>query len=176
MKKEEILKLIGQKARKDTINRRDPRFLNAIGFFVAKGFLKTNFPVQPKPNKKLKIDDVMWAGTNVEPRLLEVLPAAVLRLEKHFDYDKNKHEALAKIIQQLKNRQERGDAFLGVPYTRFKVWLDLPLKDGRTVLYNEKRVTKTYRLQSDVIAKLKKLAHDWNCSETEALQRSVVKA
>ena len=176
MNKEQILKLIKEKARRDARNRKDRRFLTAMGFLVAKGFLKTNLQIPLTPNKKLKLQDVIWAGLNVEPRILEVLPAAVLRLDKHFDLDKKKHENLAKIIGQLKKEKEQGDDFFGVPFAKLKVWVDLPLKDGRMISFNERKITKTYRLNLESIRKLKELSQEWHCSETEALQRTIVQA
>ena len=71
----------------------DRRFRESMGFLVAKGFLKTNFPVPLLPNKRLRLEDVLWAGTHVEPRILEVLPAAVLRLEQHRPATRPSHDS-----------------------------------------------------------------------------------
>ncbi len=77
MKKEEILKRIVAKAKVDAKMRKEPRFLKVMGFLVAKGFLDVNYPVPRLPNQRLLLEDAIWAGKNVEPRILEVLPAAL---------------------------------------------------------------------------------------------------
>lgn len=174
MNREALLKKIKEKARQDKKNRRDPRFLNVLGFLVAKGFLQTNIDVRPAPNRHLRIEDALWAGQNVEPRILEVLPAAVLRLEKHFDLDPEKHEKLAQLVAQLRKGQEKGDAFYEIPYDKIKVWTRLPLKDGRMKAVAEKKVTKTFRIKPAALARLKEIAKKMNCTETEALERKLL--
>lgn len=80
-------------------------------FWLQKVFLQTNLEVALTPNKRLRIDDALWAGQNVEPRILEVLPAAVLRLERHFDLNAAKHKELAGVVMQLRKQQKDGDSF-----------------------------------------------------------------
>lgn len=171
MKNDDLLKLIKEKAKINARHRKDKRFIDAMGFLVAKGFLKTNLAIPGTPNKKLKLDDVIWAGKNVEPRILEVLPAAALRLEKHFDLDPVKHAELVKVLQQLKKNQEDGDDFLGVPYKKFKVWVELRLRDGRVKTVSEKKVVKTFRLKPKTLSELEKRAKDWKCTETEVIEK-----
>ena len=62
MKKEALIRKIRRRARQDEGNRQDRRFLDTMGFLVAKGLLKTNMPIDLLPNKRLRIDDVIWAG------------------------------------------------------------------------------------------------------------------
>ena len=95
MKRELILKRIAAAARKDQGLRHDPRYLNTMGFLVAKGFLRMNQPIHLLPNQRLHIEDAIWAGQRLEPRILEVLPAAVSRLPRHFDFDPLRHRELA---------------------------------------------------------------------------------
>lgn len=173
MKQDELLRKIKQKAKQDARHRRDPRFLRVLGFLVAKGFLKTNLNVHPTPNQRVKIADAIWAGRNVEPRILEVLPAAVLRLGKHFDFECLKDRELARVVHQLRDRKETGDGFNGIPYEKIRVWADFPLKDGRVKASNEKKITKTFRLSPQAISQIKELAKKFNCSDTEALERKL---
>ena len=171
MNKETLLRKIKAKAKVDEKNRHDPRFLETMGFLVAKGFLKTNLEVPLLPNKRLHIDNAVWAGLHVEPRILEVLPAAVLRLAKHFDLDPVKHPELAGVVDQLRNRKEKGKVFCGMPYEKIKIWADLPLRDKRMKSMTEKKVIKTFRLDPRALARLKKRAQENNCSETEILEK-----
>ncbi len=166
-----LLKEIRAKAKEDEKKRRDRRFLDTMGFLVAKGFLQTNFDVLWAPNKRVQIDDAIWAGKNVEPRILEVLPAAVLRLGRHFDLDPERHGDLARVVARLRRGEEQGDAFYGMPYDKMKQWVELPLRDRRVKPLTKKKVVKTFRLDPAAVKCLKNLANDKQCTETEALER-----
>lgn len=173
MNKQELIQRIKKQAKRDEKMRQDRRFLDAMGFLVSKGFLRTNLDLALLPNKRLRIDDIIWAGKNVEPRILEVLPAAVLRLRKHFDFDPMIHQELGRIVEQLRRREDKGDAFLGVPYDKVKVWADFPLRDKRVKAVGAKKIVKTFRLNQTAVARLKKKAEAERCTETEILEKMI---
>ncbi len=164
-----LLKKIKAKAKLDERNRCDHRYLKVLGFLVAKGFLRTNKTLPHGANVCIAIDDAIWVGRHVEPRVLEVLPAAVLRLGKHFDLDPAKHQELALVVNQLRRRCPEGNPFCEIPYNKLKSWSDLPLKDGRVKPTSEKRLMKTFRLKPASAAVLRALAKKRNCTETEIL-------
>ena len=169
-----LIRQIKAKAKQEAAWRRDPRFRETMGLLVAKGFLRTNFGVTPMPNKRLRIDDAIWAGKNVEPRILEVLPAAVLRLGRHFDLDPARHKQLTAVLDQLRRRVEKGDPFCGIPYEKFKVWADFPLRDKRVKPVAKKKVVKTFRLEPLAVDGLKKAAAERGCTETEVLESLIL--
>lgn len=175
MNKEALIKEIKRKAKQDAKNRRDRRFLDTMGFLVAKGFLRTNLEIRLMPNKRLSVGDAIWAGRNVEPRILEVLPAAVLRLGKHFDFDPVKHPELARVLEQLRNQKETGPEFYALPYAKIKVWANFPLRDGRMKLLGEKKITKTFRLKPEAVFRLKSIALETGCTETDVLEKRILK-
>ena len=168
-------KKIKEKAKRTREMRRDPRFIDTMGFLVSKGFLWANYALPNVPNKRLSIDDAVWAGKNIEPRILEVLPSAVLRLEKHFDLNPLKHSELFQVVTQLRKGFEDGDSFCGIPYKKLKIWANLKLKDGRVKTTSEKKVTKTFRLTPNAVLALKHLAKSLDCTETEVLERKLLK-
>ncbi|MGK5084251.1 hypothetical protein WDW37_13225 [Bdellovibrionota bacterium FG-1] len=170
MTREALIQEIKKKAKQDAKNRRDPRFIETMGFLVAKGFLRTNLDIPLLPNKRLKLDGAMWAGQNVEPRILEVLPAAVLRLGKHFDLDPLIHMDLARVVDQLRKGEEMGEDFCEIPYEKMKVWADFQLRDKRVKPSSKKKVVKTFRLDPMAIECLKKAAKKKCCSETEIVE------
>jgi len=174
MNKEALIMQIKEKAKQDENKRRDRRFLETMGFLVAKGFLKTNLEVPLLPNKRLRVDDAIWAGLNVEPRILEVLPAAVLRLKSHFDADPVAHKDLVQVVDQLRRREEIGEAFYGMPYAKIKIWADLPLCDTRVKPISKKKVAKTFRLDPFALECLKKAAQKKGCTETDILEKLLV--
>lgn len=174
MKKDELLKKIAAKAKCDARNRSDRRFLETMGFLVAKGLLEANYSLSRQPNRRLLLDDVIWAGQEVEPRILEVLPAAVLRLGAHFDFDPERHPELAAVLEALRKREPEGPDFFDVPFAKLRVWADFPLPDRRVKLISEKKIPRTFRLRPDVIAALKERARAAGCSETELLERKIL--
>lgn len=169
MNRQDAIRQIREKAEQDTEKRRDLRFLETMGFLIAKGFLRTNLEIRPAPNKRLRIEDVIWAGQAVEPRILEVLPAAVLRFGKHFDLDPDKHSELARVIHQLK-KDEDGEPFFGIPFGKIKMWVTFNLPDRRLKPLHEKKIPKTFRLSPTAIRNLQNFALGRNCSETQILE------
>lgn len=74
----EFLKKIRVKAEQNKLNRQDLRFKKTIGILKAKGLLQTNLDIPARTGLKIEVKDALWAGRNVEPRILEVLPAAIV--------------------------------------------------------------------------------------------------
>lgn len=173
MKHKEIVKKIVELAKRDEEYRRDPRYLNSMGLLLAKGFLKTNLPIPLRPNQRLHLEDVIWAGRNIEPRILEVLPAAIVRMPQHFDLDAEKHVRLFQVVTSLKKQEPQGEPLWGIPYDKIKQWMDLPISDRRVKDLNEKRIAKNFRLKPKTIAALRKQSKKLGCSETEVLERAV---
>lgn len=174
MKKDQLLKLIAIEAERDRKNRQDLRYLQTMGFLVAKGFLRTNLSIPKLPNKRVNLADAIWAGKNVEPRILEVLPAAVLRLPRHFSLDREKFPELFLAVEALRKKQEEGPSVWGIPYDKYKIWVNLTLLDKRTKEATEKRVTKTFRFSPAAINTLKGQARLLQCTETEVIERLLV--
>ncbi|MBS1962193.1 MAG: hypothetical protein JST04_08255 [Bdellovibrionales bacterium] len=166
-------------AERNARRRKDPRFFDTMGFLVAKGFLGYNRPILPRPNARLELRDAIWAGTYVEPRILEVLPAAVARLPKNFRIPEKpaRDEAkLVEIAEALREGTETEVCFHEIGPEKYRVWMDLPLKDGRTVPVKERKRAKNFRLRPIVIDRLEALAKAENLSETEVLERIVLEA
>ncbi len=174
MNKKALLQKIKHQAQLDARKRQDPRFKTTMGFLVAKGFLQTNYQVPSLPNIRLKVDDAIWAGVNVEPRILEVLPAAILRLEKHFDLDPVRHRDLATTVHDLREQKDVGQDFLGAPFEKLKRWANLKLKDKRTKKPTDKKVVKTFRLNPAVVDKIRQLATKEKITETAVIERVIL--
>jgi hypothetical protein len=170
MTRKELLDKIRKRAQQDEKNRNDRRFLDTMGLLVAKGLLRTNKPVALYPNKRLRVDDAIWAGQHVEPRILEVLPAAVLRLGRHFDLDADKHADLARTVARLRVREDHGDEFQGIPYAKLKVWAEMPLPDRRVKPAAEKKVAKTFRFHPQTVERLQEMAREKRTTETAILE------
>lgn len=176
MNREDTLKRIREAAGKDKRRRADPRYRMTLGFLVAKGFLDTNDAVARLPNQRLRIEDAIWAGTYVEPRILEVLPAAILRLPRHFDLARGRHPELVTVVERLRRGEKEGPDLWKIPFRKFVHWANLPLRDRRTKLPKEKRIVKTFRLTPASVARLQALCTALGCNATEALETVLLRS
>ena len=169
-----IIEKIKKAAKQDAKNRKDIRFKRTMALLTRKGFLKTNDNFDKFYLRKLNINDVIWAGKNVEPRILEVLPAAVTRLPKFFILnDKKETLALNEVIKNLRNNNEAGADFFEVPYAKIKVWMNIPLNDKRTKPAQAKKKMKSFRLNPIAINKIKKAAIKKGISDAAFLEELV---
>lgn len=177
--KPEMKKRLLELAKIDDENRKDLRFLTTMGFFVAKGLLGYNRPLTQKPNIRLAVQDAIWAGKNVEPRILEVLPAAFLRLEKHFLIGARPN-ADERALLEVRNEFRKGNLelpdFLGIPREKYVQWFDTPLRDRRTRTLSERKRMKAFRLRPTAIERLADLAARKQMSESDFLEELIEKS
>ena len=156
-------------------NRNDPRFHMIIGLLKAKGLLDTNLNIPALPNVRLDLHDVIWAGRVVEPRILEVLPAALIRFPKNFF----NFEALPNEIKEIVRciQEDRpGNNFEGLEFKKMKFWANAPLKDKRIKTLEDKKVSKIFRLKKDSIRKLQQQVCNGNFPNlTAALEDAISK-
>ena len=153
----EFLKKIRTKAKQNKRNRADLRFRKAIALFKAKGLLKTNLEIPPATGMRLDLRDALWAGRNVEPRILEVLPAALLHHRANFLGLQHIPQELEEVLQAIRLNADKGPDFEGIEFTKMKHWANARLKDRRTKPSRELRQAKTYRLPLSAIKKLQAL-------------------
>ena len=109
----------------------------------------------------------------MEPRILEVLPAAYERFKKHFSGDADTVEKLEQIIDRVKQKNDQPIEFYGIPLKKIKPWFFIRLRDGRSKSLNERKVSKTFRLKPETVAVLKNLKDQTGRSETEILEKLV---
>jgi hypothetical protein len=173
MNEKEVIEKIKKLAQQDIQRRADPRYLKVIGFLVAKGFLYTNKKIPLNPNEHLKLKDVIWAGRYVEPRILEVLPAAYERFKKHFAGDADAIEKLEQIIDRIKQKDDRNMDFYGIPIEKVKPWFFIRLRDGRSKSLTDRKVSKTFRFKPETITILKNLKDQTGLSETAILEELI---
>ena len=176
MKNKDLIEKIYKLAKQDTKQRLDPRYLKVMGFLVAKGFLYTNKQIPLNPNGHLNLKDAVWAGRFVEPRILEVLPAAYERFKKHFYGDSDTIEKLEQITDCVKREGNHKIDFDGISIEKMRPWFFIRLRDGRSKPLNKRKVSKTFRFKPDTIAELKKLKEQTGQSETEILENLINKA
>lgn len=151
------------------VNHWDRTTKTVLGFLVAKGFIVAP-TITPKPTAKIDIKAAIKVGTQVEPRVLEVLPAAMLRFPKSFLHWENIPEKLRVVLECLKKNLDEGPDLGGLPYKDLKQWADFELPDKRTVPNNEKKVKKYWKLRPAIIAEIKRRADIQGISEGQVIE------
>lgn len=170
----DFLRKIKEKAERNALNRKDLRFRKAIALLKGKGLLDTNLPIRATPRMRMEIKDALWAGRNVEPRILEVLPAALLHYRKNFLGTEKLPEDLDKVLKAIRNNDANGPAFEGVPFEKMKHWANTRLKDKRTKPSKEKKVPKYLMLHVKHLNRLKELVNSGRFKDqTSAIEAAI---
>lgn len=145
--------------------RSDPRFLRVMGRFVHEGLLVTNESVQAY-DEPLDVSEVLWAGV-VEPRLLELLPALLVKRPGLFRDANELPDDLAEVVRKLKRDQEPAD-FRGISGRDVHGWLR---RVGRRGLAPS--LLKSFRFKPEDQRLLKALSEQLGVSETEVVRRAL---
>jgi hypothetical protein len=157
MKTDEFPKKIQEKTERNKLNRQDIRFRKTIALLRGKGLLDTNLPIRAATGIRVQLTDALWAGRNVEPRILEVLPAAILHYKKNFLIAEQLPTELEQVLQAIRNNADNGPAFEGIPFAKMKYWANAKLKDRRTKPIKDQRRPKFLKLHIKYINKIEAL-------------------
>lgn len=173
-KKNDFLNKIKLAAKNDAKLRKDPRYLRAMGFLTRKGFLKANRDFSDFNVGKLFIEDALWAGKKLEPRILEVLPATIARLPHEIVLNKEL-KALTQAVNAINTQAKAGPDFMGIPFEKYKVWANLQIKDKRTKPINQKKIMRSFRLTPGSIQQLEKQMEASGKSGAEIIENLLAK-
>ena len=176
MHKFDMLKKIDKLAQLDKKRRTDPRYLKIMGFLVAKGFLYSNKKIPLKPNEHIYLKDAVWAGRFVEPRILEVLPAAYERFNKHFSGDAATIAKFEQVIHSIRHKDNQSSEFFGIPIEKIRPWFLIRLRDKRSKSFDKRKVSKTFRFKPETVDILKNLKDRTGQAETEILENLIAAA
>ena len=143
-----------------------------LGFFRAKKLLFLNY-VEVNHRPILHIADVLWVGKNVEPRVFEVLPAALLRYPSRFTHLEEMPKVLVDIINAIREDKELHITFYDIPYSKMKHWANTALPDKRTKPEKEKKQIKSFRLSKKSVKYLKEQALALGKSESAVLDEII---
>ncbi|HMJ15698.1 MAG TPA: hypothetical protein VK524_29985 [Polyangiaceae bacterium] len=147
--------------------RRDPRYQRVIGRFKAAKLLITNDEV-PEHREPITVSDTLWAG-EVEPRLIELLPAAILKKPSLFvDIESLPHD-LASVVGAIR-RHETPPPLRGIPGENLLHWV--PRIGHRGKIPSR---LKSFRFTAEDLALLAELSRELDLSETETLRQALRK-
>jgi hypothetical protein len=143
--------------------RRDPRYLRAVGRFVNDGLLETNDPLVVAHDAPVALDDILWAG-RYEPRLLELLPAVVVKRPSILAPPVELPADLREAVCAVKAGRDHPD-FRGVPGEAYARWVPHVGRKGHP------SQLRSFRLRRDDLDRLRRLKLALDApSETEVLR------
>jgi hypothetical protein len=145
--------------------RRDPRYLAVVGRFVKERLLVVNFPLEQR-GEPVAVGDVLWAG-EVEPRLLELVPALIVKRPGLFTSVAPLPDDLARVVAELR-RDREPPAFRGIPGRDIHRWLGRVGRRGKVAAR-----LKSFRFTPEDQRLLEHLSKQLGVTETEVLRRAL---
>ena len=145
--------------------RRDPRYRRVLARLVGLRLLDSNESL-PKYRGALRIADMLWVG-QVEPRVLELLPALLVRRPGLFSDAKAVPEDLLRTVNALRRNEVPSD-FRGSSGEKIYRWLGVV---GRKSAPPSR--LKAFRLQAEDLELLSKLRDELGITETSVLRRGL---
>jgi hypothetical protein len=145
--------------------RAEPRYQRVLGRFVEAGLLTTNEPAIVH-SKAIRVADALWAG-EIEPRILELLPALLLKKPSFFQDTTGLPEDLARVVRALK-RNQVPETFRGIPGADLLRWV--PRIGRKNKLPSRLRC---FRFSAEDSQHLAHLARELGLNETAVLRRAL---
>lgn len=136
-----------------------------MGRYLAAGVLTTTLDVAPY-RRPVEVADVLWAG-GLEPRLLELLPALIVKRPALFVDIAKLPDDLAAAVRALRMNREPGE-FRGIPGAALLRWL--PSVGHRGKLPSR---LKSFRLQPGDLALLERLSETLGITQTNVVRRGL---
>jgi hypothetical protein len=142
-----------------------PRFRDVIGRYVAAGLLTTNYAVETN-RKPMRIADVLWAG-ELEPRLIELLPALIVKRPSLFVDIRKLPKDLETVVEALRRNEVPPD-FRGRPGKGLYQWLPRVGHKGKV----PSRL-KAFRFSAEDSKLLEDLQQRLGLSQMDVLRRAL---
>ena len=157
----ELKKRLQASAEKAKSARQSSRFKKVLGKLVTAGLIQTN-QVYPPTRGKITVKDCLWAG-EFEPRILELLPALVLKRPGIFSDMDQLPDDLQEVIKALR-KGEAVEDFREIPVASYRYWLAKVGQRGK-----EPTLLKSFRFSQEDLRCLRDLSK-LGYSETTAVR------
>lgn len=148
------------------------RFLKVYKFMVVKGYYNTGDPPLVAYRRRLHLEDLIWAGEEVDSRILAILPALLIRFPGHFTQIQKLPIQLANAVRSLRAGHAKGPSYRGFPYVLLKNWLDFVPRDQRSTIRQGHRLS--VRLEPETTQALNQFVERTGLTTTEAIRRAIV--
>lgn len=147
--------------------RRDPRYVRTMAKLVVVGLLQTNITGLPTSKGRLALGDALFAGT-VEPRVLELLPAIILKRPRLLALPDDLPEDIAKVLRAIAAGKDLPD-FRGVAPAQYLPWVARIGRPG-----HGPAVLRSFRLRHEDVQRLGRLRERLQAkSQTEVLRTAL---
>jgi len=146
------------------IKRNDPRFIKTIGKLVAAHLLESNTIKPFKGNVTLQ--DALWAG-QFEPRILELIPAIMLKKKNLFQLKGLCPEDLADVIKRVVHGEE-AIPFRSVEPRLYLRWVERVGHKGKSPA-----LLKTFRFSNEDVKLLNELKSKTALKEIEIIRTAL---
>lgn len=144
--------------------RRDPRFRRAVGRLVAAKLLRTNIATVEPFAEPVPLGEMLWAG-KVEPRILELLPAIVLKRPGLLEEPLELPDDLTEVVRAIRHRRDH-PSFRGVPPAKYLPWVERIGRRGKSP-----SMLKSFRFQAEDVDRIRRLKASLPArSETEVVR------
>jgi hypothetical protein len=147
--------------------QRDPRFKKVMGRFVAAKLLTTNIEGIRPHDKPVPLEDALWAGT-VEPRIMELLPAVLVKKPGLLRLPKDLPDDVAEIVHAIRHGKQ-APSFRGVAPDQYLPWVTEVGRKGRSP-----SVLKSFRFKREDVLRLARLRKSLPArSDTEVVRMAL---
>ena len=140
-----------------------------LAFFAGKKLLIVPH-IEARPSQIITLAAALRVGNELEPRVIEVLPAAIIHFPKNFTHLQKMPKDLQSVIKAIVSDREDGPSLNGIAFENMKRWANIELADKRVVPARKKRRMRSFRFSPEAIYFLKKCAKERRLSETELLE------
>jgi hypothetical protein len=162
----EQITLRARRKRAELLRRtRDPRYVSVIGRFVHEGLLRANHEVATN-RRRVRVSDALFAG-EAEPRVLELLPALIVKRPALFESTADLPADLATVVAALRRDRVPAD-FRGIGGKDVHRWLARVGQRGKVAAR-----LKSFRFTPADQRLLEELATSMGISETDVIRRGL---
>lgn len=144
--------------------RSDPRYIKTIGKLVAAHLLES--PPIKSFKGEVSLNDALWAG-QFEPRILELIPAIVLKKNKLFKLKDAYPDDLQDVIKRITHGDEPVQ-FRGVEPRLYLQWVERVGHKGKTPT-----LLKTFRFSSDDVKLMNEIKNKTDLKEIEIIRNAL---
>ncbi len=147
--------------------RAQPRYRRVLGKFVEAGLLEAPGQALEQVEGPVELQDVLWAG-EYEPRLLELLPAVLLKRPGLLSGADTLPDDLAEVLKAIRFRRQ-APSFRGVDAASYLPWVGRVGRRGK-----EPSLLKSFRFRAEDVDRLKRLkARLPSMSETDLVRTAL---
>jgi hypothetical protein len=147
--------------------QRDPRFKKVTGRFVAAKLLTNNIEGIRPHERPVPLDDALWAGT-VEPRIMELLPAVLVKKPRLLRLPQELPDDVAAVMHAIRHGKE-APTFRGVAPDQYLPWVTEVGRKGKAP-----SVLKSFRFKREDVLRLSRLRKSLPApSDTEVIRMAL---